>query len=148
MTKERLLTVALIVLVLINVITAVLYFGKKGIHEPKGPKNLIIEKLSFDDEQSQAYEVLISSHRSEILELERDLIELKESLYPQMNDIGTSEEILSSISQVQSRIESVHLQHFRQIEAICRDDQKAAFNELTQDIAKMFAPRGPKKPRK
>ncbi len=112
------------------------------MHRPGGPKNIIIERLELDESQVAAYEAQIEDHREQIRQQERQIAALKGKLY---SILGTQQEarknaLLEDISKVQAEIESIHYAHFEDIRSLCRDDQLASFELLSQDLAELFLP--------
>nr|WP_294858820.1 hypothetical protein [uncultured Fluviicola sp.] len=110
-----------------------------------GPRNEIIEKLHFDEKQVLKYDVLIRSHRKAIESAEQQLQNQKQQLYSNL-EAPFSDSILQEILNVEAKIEHIHFNHFKEIEALCRPDQKKYFKELNQEIAHLFSPpKGPKR---
>ncbi|MBE2288099.1 MAG: hypothetical protein IAE95_00995, partial [Chitinophagaceae bacterium] len=116
----------------------------------RGPRDLIIKRLRFGDEQVAKYDELIKWHRQEIDNADRRVIELKNTLYIGLTkaaDTLQTDSIISEIALVRKHIEEVHYKHFRDIRALCKPDQLTEFDELTRDMASLFAPeRGHKPP--
>ncbi|MCF6129520.1 periplasmic heavy metal sensor [Flavobacterium sp. AS60] len=155
MEKTKLLTIAVIGLLLINFGTlGFLLLGPKGHRPPHGngqqPKEIIIEKLHFDANQQKEYAKLIEWHRSEINKLDRNIREAKQQLYAELNqaetDAKTKDSLIAVINSNQKQIEATHFKHFEDIKKLCNNDQLADFNELTEELSKIFAPkpRGPR----
>jgi protein CpxP len=152
MTRTRLLSFAVVVLVLLNMTTlGVLFFRKPphpehGKHE--GPKAIIIERLKFDAGQVALYEALIRDHRGKIDELDKRMMELRGRLYD-VNDPQSADSIIYLIGETQGDIERVHTDHFSRIRALCRPDQLPLFDGMTKDLAGYFrsGPPPPREPR-
>ena len=109
----------------------------------QGPRNEIIEKLHFDEKQVALYDALIHEHRKAIRGAERDLQFQKQQLYSDLN-APFSDSLLREILQVEARIEHIHFNHFKDIEKLCRPDQKEYFKALNREIAALFSPpKGP-----
>ena len=148
MTKNRVLTIAVVVLVLLNIATLTIHFmhGPMGHRPPRGgPKHLIIERLHFDSEQVEAYEDLIRDHRHRVDSMDMLIMELRGSLYSSHDEI-VSDSLIRLIGETQSAIERVHAAHFADIRALCRPDQLPRYEELSKDLAHFFHP-GPPPPR-
>lgn len=148
MTKVRLLTWAVIALVALNVALVIgLVVGKPG-HPPrrghggeaKRPKNVIIDKLGFDEGQVGQYEALIESHQDKVFALDDEIAAVKEELYVTLNNEGQagSEALLVEISNKLSEIERIHFHHFIDIRALCREDQLGKFKDLTSELSGLF----------
>ncbi|MGC4039376.1 MAG: hypothetical protein QM710_00880 [Flavobacterium sp.] len=151
MEKTKLLTVAVIGLLLINFGTLgfLLLGGPKGHlppHEGRPePKQVIIEKLHFDAVQQEAYAKLIQWHRGEIDSLDANIREAKNELYSQLSqqetDIKTKDSLIAVINSNQKQIEQTHFKHFEDIKKLCHKDQLKDFNALTEELFHIFAPK-------
>lgn len=109
-----------------------------------GPRNEIIERLHLDDEQIVKYDALIRSHRKAIESAEHQLQSQKQQLYSNLEE-PFSDSILNEILKLEAKIEHIHFSHFKDIEKLCKPDQKKYFKELNREIARLFSPRkGPK----
>lgn len=149
MTRTRLLSIAVVVLVLMNMATLGVLFFREPPHpehrKHEGPKAIIIERLKLDEGQVASYEELIRDHRSKIDELDKRMMELRARLYD-VNDPQSADPIIDLIGETQGEIERVHTDHFGRIRALCRPDQLPSFDALTKDLAGCFRP-GPPPPK-
>lgn len=110
-----------------------------------GPRNEIIEKLHFDEKQVVEYDALIHEHRKVIESAEHQLQSQKQQLYSNL-EAPFSDSILNEILKVEAKIEHIHFNHFKDIEKLCRPNQKKYFKELNREIAHLFSPhKGPKR---
>ncbi len=143
MTRTRLLSIAVLVLVLLNMATLAALFFRKAPHpehrKHQGPKAIIIERLKFDEGQVALYEELIRDHRSRIDELDKRMMELRGRLYD-VSDPQSADPIIDLIGETQGEIERIHTDHFGRIRALCRADQLPLFDALTKDLAGYFRP--------
>lgn len=152
MTRTRLLSIAVVVLVLLNMTTLGVLLFREPPHpehrKHEGPKAIIIERLKFDKGQVASYEELIRDHRGRIDELDQRMMELRGRLYD-VNDPQSADSIIYLIGETQGEIERVHTDHFGRIRTLCRPDQLPLFDALTKDLAGYFrpGPRPPKGPR-
>lgn len=152
MNKTKLLTIAVIGLLLINLATLALIFFKQGPQHPdrpprgEGPKKIIIERLHFDAEQQKQYELIITDHRSKMQQLNKNSRQLHDELYSLLtnNTVNTvkADSIILTISQNQKALDNLNFDHFQKIKAICKDKQLEDFNALVQDLTHLFAPHG------
>lgn len=146
MERKKFYWVIIIVLLLSN--TVCIFFllnPKHNIFEKvEGPRNIIIEKLEFNDNQVQAYDSLIQWHRRSIRNNEKKLFQLKSELYSSIesNNIHV-DSIIKEINTIQFEIEKIHIQHFRDIEALCDSSQKDNFKSLSLELSSLFKPRKP-----
>ena len=154
MSKTRVLSIIVIVLILLNIgLMAVFIFNKpphpRHFEGNGGPKQIIIERLHFDEEQITAYEDLINEHREDIETKEIQLREAKEKLYALLaTDNQANKTILiNKINSIQKEIEENHYNHFLEIKKLCNADQLNDFNDLSTELARLFSPH-PKPPRR
>ena len=154
MAKIKLLTISVITLLILNIITLFfLIFSvgggiQRGMHRPK-PDQIIIEKLNFDENQQKEYRELIHWHRSRINAFDAQIHKTKQELYLQLLkskvDTKIEDSLINSLLKVQKQIEMTHFKHFQDIKKLCRKEQINDFDELTEDLARIFS--GPKKPK-
>ena len=111
-----------------------------------GPRNAIIEKLHFDEEQIKKYDVLIDEHRAVVRENDQKIMHLKNSLYALVDSSVNNAEkdsVMLALAEAQANIEKAHFRHFQDIRRLCRDEQLDEFRELMDEIASLFAPPRP-----
>lgn len=150
MDKIKVLTYSVIALLLLNLATIAFVVFKPSDRNRAEPREIIIEKLNFDENQQKEYEQLIYWHRSQINELDEKIRETKKELYLQLlnNEVETNKKdsLINSISGYQKQIESTHFDHFQDIKKLCRKDQMNSFDQLTNDLSIMFSNKRAPKP--
>ncbi|HEX8516106.1 MAG TPA: periplasmic heavy metal sensor [Bacteroidia bacterium] len=152
MSRTRLLTLAIVVLVLLNLGTLGTIFYQGMIHHKlpppgEGPKMIIIERLQFDEVQQKQYEVLIDDHRKQTRELHEDSRKLHKELYSLLSeepaDHSKKDSFILRIAGNQKALDNLNFDHFQQIRELCKPEQIPAFNDLAEDLAELFGPKGP-----
>jgi protein CpxP len=145
MNKIKILGTAVVVLMLLNIFLLVFFMKSKGPHHPRkgDPKEIVIERLHFDPAQVKVYEDVILDHRSSIEIKEIEMMEIRSGLYGLLgtSDRNEVDSLMNRIGAIRAEIEAVHFKHFSDIEAICREDQKAHFMELRKDLGRIFSKR-------
>ena len=150
MEKTKLLTIAVIGLLVINFGTlGFLLLNGKGHRLPQAgrqkPKEIIIEKLHFDEAQQKDYAKLIKWHRGEITKLDGNIREAKNELYSQLlqpeTNLKAKDSLISVINLNQKQIEQTHFKHFEDIKKLCHKNQMDDFNDLTEELGRIFAPK-------
>lgn len=123
---------------------ALLYFliqkPKNSFHQNR-PKNIITEKLQFDDQQIVSYQKLIDQHRKDIRENDIKILTIKNELYSYLNNKGSASTIDSLISEIgltQKQIEEIHFNHFLDIKALCKPEQLSNFYSLTEELTEII----------
>jgi periplasmic protein CpxP/Spy len=142
MNKVNLLSFFCVVLLLTNL--GLIWFvisHKPGEHKKEGPKKIVIEKLSFDENQIKAYDKLIDWHRTEIKKSDKKMLELKNQLYATMLTEGTfntKDSLINEIGTLQITIEQIHYKHFKDIKQLCKPEQLKAFEKFSTEITNLF----------
>lgn len=137
----------LIVGLLISNLLLVAFILMKKPREHSGPRNLIIERLHFDENQVQQYDELIRQHRMQITEKEHKMMTLKTQYYSFLknNNQKNNDSLIPAIGIVSMETEKINFKHFQDIKKICHPDQIKYFDDLINDFESLFAP-GPKPP--
>jgi periplasmic protein CpxP/Spy len=150
MSKVRLLSLALGLMLLINLTLIFLMFFGRPEGPPRGPlaggrgepRHVIIRRLHFDERQITTYEELIRKHRIALRELEGEIRKTKTALYKTLSDehqIGR-DSLENHLGVLQRNMEGIHYNHFAEIRTICRPDQVLDFNALSRELAGFFDP--------
>ncbi|WP_162128227.1 periplasmic heavy metal sensor [Flavobacterium phycosphaerae] len=154
MEKTKLLTIAVIGLLLLNLATLGFLFlnGPKGhrppmdgMHGRQKPREIIIEKLHFDIAQQKEYDRIIQWHQGEIRKLDQNIRQTKNELYSQLMqpevNAKTKDSLIAVLNSYQKQIEQTHFKHFEDIKKLCHPNQREDFNDLTEELARIFAPK-------
>jgi len=118
-----------------------------GQGQGAGPRNEIIDRLHFDENQVTQYDSLIVKHREMVGEKEGQIQALRTSLFMGVStglDTATKDSLIDRIGALNADIQRIHYGHFLDIQKICKPEQRADFEELTKDLSRMFRGRGPK----
>jgi protein CpxP len=142
MSKIKFLSFLAIGLLISNIALIVFMVVHSPSHpKHRGPRNIIIEKLGFDESQVKAYDELIKWHQDEITKTEKDILVLKNRLYSNLageTESAANDSIINDIGKVQLKIENIHYKHFQDLNKLCNADQKHAYKNLTREIATLF----------
>ncbi|MBS1636012.1 MAG: periplasmic heavy metal sensor [Bacteroidetes bacterium] len=155
MSKTRLLSIALISLLLLNIAMVAVMVMRRG-HQPgqeanaegkREPKWIVIERLHLDKEQQAAYQMLIDAHKTKHHQLNDACRDLKNKLYSLLEktpvDSLLADSLIGQVAHKQRELEQLNFKHFQQVKAICRPEQMNDFNLLAADLVDIFAHRGP-----
>lgn len=160
MEKAKLLTNTVIGLLLLNLATLGFLFvsGSKG-HKPlhynqsqgrPEPKEIIAEKLHFDANQQKEYENLIRRHRGAIKQLDENIRGVKDELYSELKhsevNVITRDSLILLLAGYQKQIEITHFKHFEDIKKLCHKDQLQYFDDLTDELGRLFSRNKPPRP--
>jgi len=154
MSKTKLLQIAVVALLLLNIGTLTFILLRKppmhhGMKNGEGPKQIIIERLHFDNQQQKQYDVIVEDHRAKSRELNDLSRDLHNKLYALLSEKeiekGKSDSLINEIALNQKAIDNLNLDHFQKIKSICKNNQMQYFNELVKDLTHLFSPHPPKK---
>lgn len=145
MSKAKLLWIAVIALLLLNFgILAFLFLSKE--HEPMGrkmPREIIIEKLHFNESQIVDYDKIIKQHQQSIKNLDDSIKNTKDKLYQLLNDktVNSSKKdsLFLKLANYQKQIETTHFNHFLEIKKLCNKNQLQDYKNLTQELGHLFS---------
>lgn len=142
MNKIRLLSSLALVLFLSNIALLIfIYTNENSKSKEKGPRDIIIEKLSFSAEQVTQYDKLIDQHRKEIRTIEENIRKAKKQHYLTLqSDTAAIPNVqyLEELGKLQMEIERIHYAHFLDIKKLCETNQLPAFNSLTEELSEHF----------
>jgi len=152
MNKTKVLGFAVIALLVLNFgILSFLFFSKNedGPRGRKMPREIIIEKLHFDENQIVEYDKTIKIHQENIRNLDDSIKSAKNELYQLLNsdtiDSVKKESLYLKLADLQKQIETTHFNHFIEIKNLCKKEQLSDYENLTEELIKLFShPRRPK----
>lgn len=143
MNKQKLLTIAVVFLVFLNVLqmTFIVIGKSELLKNDETPREIIIERLHFDKDQIARYDTLILENQKRIKFANRRIELLKWDLYKtlQADSSTTKDNLFKEILDIRARIERINYAHFESIKHLCRPEQKEAFNQLTNDLDRIFS---------
>jgi periplasmic protein CpxP/Spy len=139
MNKTKLLSISVIALLLLNF--GILGFGFLS-KDRKMPREIVIEKLHFDENQIAQYDKTIKNHQKAIRTIDDSIRTTRNELYQLLNsdtiDSSKRDRLYLKFAEYQKQIETTHFNHFLEIKSICKKEQLADFNHLTDELSKIF----------
>ena len=152
MNKTKVLGFAVIALLVLNFGILAFLFLSKNDDGPRGrkmPREIVIEKLHFDENQIEAYDKTIKIHQEDIRNLDDSIRSTKNELYQLMNsdtiDSVQKDSLFLKLANYQKQIETTHFNHFLEIKKLCKKEQLSDYENLTEELSKLFShPRRPK----
>jgi len=142
MNKTKLITYIAIGLLITNLmLIGFIFFSQSKGPLREGPKNIIAERLHFDEKQIADYDKLIGVHRVEIGTKDSLIRHAKNELYGCINSNDTTLKYFleNKLGQLQIDIEEINYNHFLDIRKLCKGNQLTYFNDLVKDLAQLFA---------
>ncbi len=145
MNKQRLLALAVIVLLLLNGAVIMLLLRERGpqrhgVRPEDRPKMLVVERIGLDDDQVARYEVLIDAHRRAIAEKDKALGEARRALFEDLKatDAARRDSLVQVIATLQAEVERIHHAHFLEVRALCTPEQLPRFDALMGELSSFF----------
>jgi protein CpxP len=152
MNKIKLLSLAVIVLLLLNLgILGFLFLSKdnSGPDGRKMPREIVIKKLHFNENQIHEYDKIIKIHQDDIRNIDDSIRTTRNELYKLLNaetiDSSKKDSLNLKFADFQKQVEIIHFNHFLEIKKICKKEQLAYYKSLTEELSKIFNNR--RKPR-
>lgn len=137
----------IIVLTILNVSVIAFFLLMKPPHppHPRNPKQVVIERLELDSDQRQKFEELVKEFRQEMERLHNAIRTEKKTVYKKILDQPEQKDsLLAVLSQKLIAVDENIVDHLFEIRAMLHDNQLTAFNELVNNIDRVFGPRPPK----
>ena len=147
LSNIKVLWITIIILILLNLTTLAALWVTRN-HRPlseieihhREKKNFLHNKLKLSDEQLNEFHDLKVMHKKQMGVMLDSIRDLREKLMCQMKkrDLNDSSRLLiHDIGEIQSDIEQLNYEHFRDILNICDSTQKSIFIET---MRKAFLP--------
>ena len=113
----------------------------KGFHDKRPPLDRILqERLSFSDEQMAAFELAKDKHHQASQQLQEESRKLKNELFDQIttDNEDAARDISKRIGENKEALEWLTYEHFKELRAICKEDQLDEFDEIIKRIAQQM----------
>ena len=141
LTNKRFLWIIILVLLILNIVslsTIWLRPWESGVtvtrefRRPLAKDHFLNTRLNFTPEQQTQFDKLLTKHRETLDSKVIEISSLRKELMGMMRNqefTTESEKIVQSIGQKQSELELINYNHFKEIMAICNNEQKQVFIE-------------------
>lgn len=152
MNRTRLLTIALLALLVLNLGTLVFLWQARekqpGQPPPGGnAADFIVHALKLDDQQQKQFAALRDQHQAVVRqarEQDRKLHDLYfDLLKADTPDRAKADSVAGLFAIERKRIDSATFEHFRQLRGLCRDEQKKLFDNVIDQVVHMLGPKEP-----
>lgn len=148
-TKSRLLTLAIILLLLANLATLTIFWlNKEGKLKPPpqqqtgGPFAFLVKELALDSAQTLAYSKIRNEHQQQVESYRGEIRKSKDALFDLLkgtNSNDSSLEIaLNTIAEKEKAFDKVVFLHFQKVRALCNEKQQQKFDEIIQQALRMM----------
>lgn len=147
MKTNRILTIAVILLLLVNVGMLIFMLKGRGHHDMKkqggSPFEMMVKELNMTGQQQTEFKKLKDEHFTAIKPVFDSVRSLKKSLFGLVKEENLNDSLVTKysalISEQQSIADKLTINHFRKVRALFSGDQQKKFDDFVQ---KMMQRRG------
>lgn len=149
-TQRRLLILAVVVLLLLNLATlGTFWFFRSGKSKtssfqdrPHKVETFLIDKLAFDSLQSKELRRLMEEHRAGARRILKSMQASREMLFNPvfLTDSMEVDQITGKIATAQAALDKATYYHFKSIREICNPDQQQKFDAIVKDVIRRHHP--------
>jgi Spy/CpxP family protein refolding chaperone len=148
MKANKFLTIAVVLLLLVNVAMLVFLLKGRSHHEMKnrggGPFEMMVKELNMTEQQQTDFKKLKEEHFAAIRPVFDSVKTLKKSLFGLIKEETANDSLVNKysalISEQQAKIDKYTINHFRKVRTLFSGDQQKKFDDFVQ---KMMQRRGP-----
>ena len=157
MERNKLLTIAVFMLLILNIGTLIfLWAGRHGHHPPpfgqgrqdEGPPafRFLVHELKLDSMQEKKYAAMRDAHHATADSLIHVMKDEREKLFDLIasTDTAAIDSQIHAIAGNQANLESATFHHFRDLFSILNETQQHRFNDVIDDALRMIT--GPHPP--
>ena len=147
MTKNSKIIIAILLISNLTLI-GFLLLGKGKKHKAHTPKETMIKKLEFDEVQTAEFHKLVEAHKDIIKKKRQNIATTKDLLYKGLKneEFKINDSLVKKIADGVKEIETIHYEHFMEVKEMCNESQKIKFNELADELGRVFGRK--KRPRR
>ncbi len=153
--QNRFIGWVIAILVILNLVTVAiiwtLYFDQSHssvkpdkVSPPSDPILLMQREIGLTDGQAQQYEQLREKHKGDMRAINDELDDLKLQMADEVFNPGLDEKQIKSlaekIGQLQTELEKLRFNHFRELALVCNEEQKAKLHPILRQV---FGKKGP-----
>ena len=151
MEKTKLLTIAVIGLLILNIVTVTFLwlgrshpprFGQKTGRNGRPPAAaFLVKELNFDEHQTASYDRLREVHHKKNEDLQDVLRQNREALFSGIATNDTSK--LAEIGEIQKEFDRSTFLHFQEVRTLCRPDQQPKFDQIIGEVLRIMGNKMP-----
>jgi Spy/CpxP family protein refolding chaperone len=148
MKTNRILTITVILLLVVNVAMLVFMLKSRDHHDMKrqggAPFDMMVKELNMTDSQQKEFKKLKDEHFTAIRPVFDSVRSLKKSLFGLIKEENVNDSLVNTystlISEQEAVINKLTITHFRKVRTLFSGDQQKKFEDFVQ---KMMQRRGP-----
>lgn len=153
MKTNKILTIAVVLLLVVNVVMLVCMMKGRGHREMKkqggGPFDRMVKELSMTEQQQTDFKKLKDEHFTTIKPVFDSVRTLKRSLFGLVKEENLNDSLVNNysalISEQRAIIDKLTINHFRKVRALFSGDQQKKFEDFIQKMVQRQRPGGREK---
>ena len=153
MKTNRILTIAVVLLLVVNVVMLIFMLKGRGHHNMKkqggGPFDMIVKELNMTEKQQTEFKKLKDEHFTAIKPVFDSVRTLKKSLFGLVKAENLNDSLVNTysglISEQQAIVDKLTINHFRKVRALFSGEQQKKFEDFVQKMMQRRGPGGMKK---
>ena len=140
---NKILAVAVILLLIVNTVLLIFIWKGKNKHEPRrlqgnGAFEAMAKELSMSEQQKNDYKKLRDEHFARVRPLFDSIRQYRASFFKIIRDTTSSEDSLNvyskRVAEKQATIDKMTFEHFKKVRALFSGDQQKQFDEYMQKM--------------
>jgi periplasmic protein CpxP/Spy len=150
MKTNRILTIAVVLLLLVNVAMLIFMLKGRGHHDMRNrggePFDMMVKELNMTEKQQADFKKLKDEHFTAIRPVFDSVKALKKSLFGLVKDENLNDSLVNKysalISEQQAIVDKLTINHFRKVRTLFSGDQQKKFEEFVQKMMQRHGPQG------
>jgi Spy/CpxP family protein refolding chaperone len=152
MKTNRILTIAVVLLLVVNVAMLIFMLKGRGHHPARfeggkgGPFDMMVKELNMTEQQQTEFRKLKDEHFTAIKPVFDSVRTLKRSLFDLVKEENVNDSLINKysalISEQQSIVDKLTINHFRKVRALFSGDQQKKFEDFVQKMMQHHGPQG------
>jgi protein CpxP len=140
---NKILAIAVVALLIINVLLLIFIWSGKGKHEQKrpqgnGPFEAMVKELNMSEQQKSDYIKLRDEHFARVRPLFDTMRQFRISFFNMVKDSTANDDSLSyyskRVAEKQALIDKLTFEHFKRVRTLFNGDQQRQFDAYMQKI--------------
>ena len=148
MKTNKILTIAVILLLLVNVAMLIFMLKGRGHHtikdRAKGPFDMMVKELNMTEQQQTEFRKLKDEHFTAIKPVFDSVRTLKKSLFGLVKEENINDSLVNQystlISEQRGIVDRLTINHFRKVRALLSGDQQKKFEDFIQKMIQRQRP--------
>lgn len=142
MNKEKLLSILVILLIVLNLGIVAFLFKTRPPHPPELWR-MVVNELHFNAQQEEQYQAVREKHRERMNAIEEEFASVLEQYMNQLKEApnpAIEDTLLNKLAELEKEKAAITLAHFRDVKGLCHPEQLDAFDQLIPQLLPVILP--------